>query len=231
MSYLSGLTYDNLTASTTSSSSTSTSSSTSESSTYETYMTLMLTTLQNQDPTDPEDVSEMTTQLATFEQLELAEQNNALLSDLSESLLTLQGVIDNSAAQSYLGTDIVAVGDTAPLEDGEAEWYFVLDDDASNVSIEITDEDGNVVYETTVNGAEGANNFTWDGTTGDGSTLTSGTYTLSVEATDADGNPVDSETLMTGVVSAIDLTGDEAVLYVNGVDVSISGVQGTQTVS
>src|SRR5690606_18161186 len=96
MSYLSGLTYDNLTASTTSSSSTSTSSSTSESSTYETYMTLMLTTLQNQDPTDPEDVSEMTTQLATFEQLELAEQNNALLSDLSESLLTLQGVIDNS---------------------------------------------------------------------------------------------------------------------------------------
>jgi len=128
MSYLSGLTYDSLTASTTSSSSTSTSSSTSESSTYETYMTLMLTTLQNQDPTDPEDVSEMTTQLATFEQLELAENNNALLSDLSESLLTLQGVIDNSAAQSYLGTDVVAVGDTAPLEDGEAEWYFVLDE-------------------------------------------------------------------------------------------------------
>lgn len=231
MSYLSGLTYNNLTASTASSSSTSTSSSTSESSTYETYMTLMLTTLQNQDPTDPEDVSEMTTQLATFEQLELAEQNNALLSDLSESLLALQGVIDNNAAQSYLGTDVVAIGDTAPLEDGEAEWYFVLDDDASNVSIEITDEDGNVVYETTVTGAEGANNFTWDGTTGGGSTLTSGTYTLSVEATDSNGNSVDSEILMTGVVSAIDLTGDEAVLYVNGVDVSISDVQGTQTVS
>ncbi|OSQ50393.1 flagellar hook assembly protein FlgD [Thalassospira alkalitolerans] len=231
MSYLSGLTYDSLASSATTSSSTTSSSSTSESSTYETYMTLMLTTLQNQDPTDPEDVSEITTQLATFEQLELAEQNNSLLSDLSESLLTLQGVVDNSAAQSYLGTDIVAVGDTAPLEDGEAEWYFVLDDAADSVSIEITDEDGNVVYQTTTTGSEGANNFIWDGTTDDGSTLSSGTYTLSVEATDSDGSSIDSEILMTGVVSAIDLTGDEAVLYVNGVDISISDVQGTQTVS
>lgn len=232
MSYLSGLTYGSLTASTaTSSSSTSTSSSTSESSTYETYMTLLLTTLENQDPTDPEDTSEITSQLVSFEQLELSEENNALLSSLSESLTTLQGVVENSAAQDYLGTDIVAVGDTAPFEDGEAEWYFVLDDDASNVSIEITDEDGNVVYETTMTGAEGANNFTWDGATDGGSTLSSGTYTLSVEATDADGNSVDSEILMTGVVSAIDLTGDEAVLYVNGVDVSISDIQGTQTVS
>ncbi len=55
-------------------------------------MTLLLTTLQNQDPTDPEDVSDITDQLATFEQLELSEQNNALLSDLSASLTALQGV-------------------------------------------------------------------------------------------------------------------------------------------
>ena len=70
-----------------------------------------------------------------------------------------------------------------------------------------------------------------NGTTDDGATLTSGTYTLSVSAVDSNGNSVDSEILMTGVVSALDLTGDEAVLYVNGVDVSISDVQGTQTVS
>jgi flagellar basal-body rod modification protein FlgD len=36
---------------------------------------------------------------------------------------------------------------------------------------------------------------------------------------------------MTGVVSALDLTGDDAVLYVNGVDVDLDDVQGTQTVS
>lgn len=232
MSYLSSLTYDSLTSSTTSSSSsTTTSSTTSDESTYETYMTLLLTTLENQDPTDPEDVSEITTQLATFEQLELAEQNNALLSNLSDSLTALQGVVDDSAAQAYLGTDIVAVGDTAPLEDGEAEWYYVLEDDAATVTLTVTDEDGNTVYETTETGSEGSNNFIWDGTTDAGETLSSGTYTLSVSAVDSDGSTVDSEILMTGVVSALDLTGDEAVLYVNGVDVSISDVQGTQTVS
>ena len=230
MSYLSSLTLDSLTSSTTTSSNT-TSSTTSDDSTYETYMTLLLTTLPNQDPTDPEDVSEITTQLATFEQLELAENNNTLLSGLSDSLTALQGVVDDSAAQAYLGTDIVAVGDTAPLEGGEAEWYYVLDDDASNVTVTVTDDDGNVVYETTEAGSEGTNSFIWDGTTDSGTTLSSGTYTLSVSATDSDGTSIDSEILMTGVVSALDLTGDEAVLYVNGVDVSISDVQGTQTVS
>ncbi|KJE35883.1 hypothetical protein UF64_07205 [Thalassospira sp. HJ] len=233
MSYLGSLTYDSLTSATSSSSSstTSTSSTTSDDSTYETYMTLLLTTLENQDPTDPEDVSEITTQLATFEQLELAEENNSLLSNLSEALTALQGVVDDSAAQAYLGTDIVAVGDTAPLEDSEAEWYYVLEDDASSVTLSVTDEDGNVVYETTEAGSEGSNSFVWDGTTDSGETLSSGTYTLSVSAIDSDGNSISSETLMTGVVSAIDLTGDEAVLYVNGVDISISDVQGTQTVS
>lgn len=231
MSFLSSLTLDSLTSTTTTSSSTTTSSTTSDDSTYETYMTLLLTTLENQDPTDPEDVSEITTQLATFEQLELAEQNNTLLSNLSESLSALQGVVDDSAAQAYLGTDIVAVGDTAPLEDGEAEWYYVLDDDASSVTVTVTDEDGNTVYETTETGSEGTNNFIWDGTTDAGGTASSGTYTLSVSAVDSDGNSIDSEILMTGVVSALDLTGDEAVLYVNGVDVSISDVQGTQTAS
>ncbi|MBX2832602.1 MAG: flagellar biosynthesis protein FlgD [Rhodospirillales bacterium] len=231
MSFLSSLTLDSLTSTTSTSSSSTTSSTTSDDSTYETYMTLLLTTLENQDPTDPEDVSEITTQLATFEQLELAEQNNTLLSNLSESLSALQGVVDDSAAQAYLGTDIVAVGDTAPLEDGEAEWYYVLNDDASSVTVTVTDEDGNTVYETTETGSEGTNNFIWDGTTDAGGTANSGTYTLSVSAIDSDGNSIDSEILMTGVVSALDLTGDEAVLYVNGVDVSISDVQGTQTAS
>lgn len=231
MSYLSSLTLDSLNSSTSGSSSNTTSETTSDSSAYETYMTLLLTTLENQDPTDPEDASEISTQLATFEQLELAEKNNALLSGLSDSLTTLQGVVDDSAAQAYLGTDIVAVGDTAPLENGEAEWYYVLDSDASNVTVSVTDEDGNVVYESTETGSSGSNNFIWDGTTDSGTTLNSGTYTLSVTATDFDGASIDSEILMTGVVSALDLTGDEPVLYVNGVDVSMSNVQGTQTAS
>ncbi|OSQ37069.1 hypothetical protein TMES_16435 [Thalassospira mesophila] len=220
------------TSSTTASSTTSsTDTDSSTSSTYDTYMTLLLTQLQNQNPTDPEDTSEITTQLATFEQLNLAEQNNSLLTDLSSSLQSLQGVVENSAAQSYLGTDIVALGDSAPLEDGEAEWYFVLDDDAASVNLSVSDEDGNVVYQTTTTGDEGSNNFVWDGTQSDGSVATSGVYTLSVTATDSDGNAVDSQTLMTGVVSALDLTGDDAVLYVNGVDVDLDDVQGTQTVS
>jgi len=237
MSFLSGLTTSTLSAASSTSSTTasSTTSSTdtdsSTSSTYDTYMTLLLTQLQNQNPTDPEDTSEITTQLATFEQLNLAEQNNSLLTDLSSSLQSLQGVVENSAAQSYLGTDIVALGDSAPLEDGEAEWYFVLDDDAASVNLKVTDEDGNVVYQATTTGDEGSNNFVWDGTQSDGSVATSGVYTLSVTAADSDGNSVDSQILMTGVVSALDLTGDDAVLYVNGVDVDLDDVQGTQTVS
>ncbi|PKR53557.1 flagellar hook assembly protein FlgD [Thalassospira marina] len=238
MSFLSGLTTSTLSAATSSATTSSSTSSTSSSSassaassTYDTYMTLLLTQLQNQNPTDPEDTSEITTQLATFEQLNLAEQNNSLLTDLSSSLQSLQGVVENSAAQSYLGTDIVALGDSAPLEDGEAEWYFVLDDDAASVNLKVTDDDGNVVYQTTTTGNEGSNNFVWDGTQSDGTVATSGVYTLSVTATDSSGNAIDSQTLMTGVVSALDLTGDDAVLYVNGVDVDLDDVQGAQTVS
>lgn len=231
-SFLSALTASTAATTSSTSSSTSSSSSTSDdtsstSDAFDNYISVLLAQLQSQDPTDPTDTGELTQAIASAEQVQLQSDTNSLLTTLVDGVTSLQDTLSASSDKSsYLGTDVVAEGSTAPLQDGEAEWYYTLGDTASSVALTVTDADGNVVYETTGETAAGSHSFTWDGSGSDGASYDEGEYDLTVTALDSGGAAIDSSVLMTGRVNAIDYSGDSATLYAGNVAIDPDDVEG-----
>lgn len=190
---------------------------------YTAFLTLMLKQLEVQDPTDPVDSTEFTQQLATYSQLEQEIANGETLTTISEQLNTLNFAL---GGVSYLGRTVEAEGDTAPLQDGSASWEYDLDSAAKSVTLTVTDENGKTVYETTGDGEAGTNNFTWDGTGSNGTTYTSGNFTLTVTATDSNGEAIDSDLRFKGTVTGVDSSSGSTVLTLGGMTVDYDDVTG-----
>lgn len=143
-------------------------------------MTLLLKELETQDPTSPMDTSTFTTQLVQMSSLQAQEATNTYLDGISS---TLSSFTSSYPAYSYLGQTVSTDSDEAPMQDGSAMWSYSLSSAADSVSYTVSDSDGNVVYTGSGTTTAGTNYITWNGTETDGSTATSGTYTLSITAT------------------------------------------------
>lgn len=197
------------------SSDSSSTTSTSAEELYNSWISILCTQLENQDPTNPVDATEFTNQLTAIASLE----QQALTNETLGSLLSLVSGLQGDSLAGYIGSNITAYGDTAPLSDGSAEWQYDLESTAETVTISVLDADGNVVYSTTGETTAGTHEFTWDGTTDDGEIAPDGAYQLVVEATDADGEDVSATLYACGTVTGVDLTGDTATLMMDGVSV------------
>lgn len=210
------------TTSTTTSSSTS-SSSTSSLGDYDTFIQLLTTQLQYQDPLDPTDTSEFTSQLVQYSSLEQQMNTNDKLDELISSLNTLS----LGSGVGYIGMTVEAEGNELTVEeDGtvDASWVYSLDEEASSVTLTVTDEDGNTVYETSGDTAEGRNTFTWDGTDSDGDAVDAGSYTLTVTATDSDGNEISSTTYVSGTVTGVVSSDDSTILELGDMGITTDAV-------
>lgn len=205
----------------TSSASLSTITSTTQTSaeeSYEMWISILATQLQNQDPTDPVDTTEYTNQLIGISQLEQQTLSNETMSDL---LISLQSV-ENDTSYGYLGEEITALGDTAPLSDGAARWIYDLPSDATDVVLEVQDTDGNIVYTADGETTSGVHTFDWDGTSDDGSIAEDAPYILSISAYSDDGELLDVTQYVQGTVTNIASDGTETLLVMDGVSVSKS---------
>jgi flagellar basal-body rod modification protein FlgD len=92
--------------------------------------------------------------------------------------------------------------------------------------VTITNAAGQLVYSGHVTTLAGPNTFTWNGQGANGTQWPDGTYTMSVTAQDASGQPVDVSTLVTGVVDSVDLTKNPPLLSVNGQTFTVNQIQG-----
>ncbi|QDH72826.1 flagellar hook assembly protein FlgD [Brevundimonas sp. M20] len=170
---------------------------------FETFLTLLTTQLRNQDPLSPVDSNEFTAQLTQMAGVE----QQLLTNDLLTSLLAAQsaGGLDN--ASNYIGKQVTAAWSATSLEDGKATWSYELGGTASDVKLQVLDGTGKVVWEG--QGAEkgiGVHDFTWDGKmTGGDTAENGGVYTLKVTATNANGGKVDSQTLIRGRVTGVEM--------------------------
>ena len=70
----------------------------------------------------------------------------------------------------------------------------------------------------------GEQTVTWDGGRLLGGNAPSGRYSFSVSATDADGNPVESATYVTGIVEELRFDSGMPVLVVDGQEVTLDGI-------
>lgn len=210
----------------TSASTTTTSSSTSTSTLsadYDMFIQLLCAQLENQDPLDPTDATEFTNQLVQYSNLEQQMATNDKLDEVLSSI----DLMSMSSGVGYMGHTVEAEGDTISVQnDGtvDAAWVYSLDSAATDVTLTVTDEDGNVVWEGSGDAAKGRNEFTWDGKDSDGNTVDGGAYTLSVAATNADGESIGSTTYVSGKVTGVTSSDGTTILELGEMGITLDAI-------
>src|SRR5262245_60409218 len=152
---------------------------------FDEFLKLLTTQLQHQDPLSPLDPNQFTQELVQFSSVEQQIQTNTSLS----TLISLQQNAQVTSALGFLGHTVVISGTTAQLANGKATWNYSLNKPAT-AAINVSDSTGKVVFSTTQGVSPGQQTFTWNGQTSNGNVLSSGTYKISITATDANGQSV-----------------------------------------
>ena len=157
------------------------------------FLQILMTQLENQSPLDPVDTSQFTSQLAEYSSVEQQVDTNTKL----DSLISLMGGNGNISPISYLGTTVDLNSDSAPVQNGAAQWTYTLPSDAQSATLTVTDADGNVVYTGNADTTAGSHTFSYADTTDDG-------LTLNVTATDKTGAAITTTVNGRAVVDAVD---------------------------
>ncbi len=184
--------------------------STSAASLQNNFMTLLITQLQNQDPMNPMDSSQMTSQLAQISTVSGISQLNSTLSALNTSLGNNQSM---SAATSLIGHTVLVPGSSVNLTSGSSATLGVqLPQAASNLTVTIKNGAGAVVDTLNLGSqASGVVPVTWNGKSSTGSTLPSGTYSVSASAS-AGNTAVTATPLTSGTVNSVTMGSQGASL-------------------
>jgi flagellar basal-body rod modification protein FlgD len=187
---------------------------------FDAFLLLLTTQLKNQNPLEPLDTNQFTQQLVQFasveQQIKSNETLNALLTSSRSSIV--------STASGFVGMQVTADGATTRLADGKAEWRLNVAR-AATATISIRDRDGNVLATDTKALTAGGQSYLWDGRTATGQTAPAGDYTITVTGRDVAGQTVSVKTEIAGRVSSVDLSGEEPVLLVGGVQVPLKNVK------
>jgi flagellar basal-body rod modification protein FlgD len=185
---------------------------------FSTFLTLLTTQLQNQDPLSPMDSNQFTQQLVQFSQVEQQIDSNKNL----ESLIALTKTQATTNAVSYLGKTLTVTDGTAALQNGAAKWAYSLPSDSASTKLMITDSQGHAVFNTTGETGSGLHAFSWDGKTSAGAVAPPGAYKLTVTAAGSDGSAITTAVASQGIVSEVDLTGDEPMLMLGPLGIPLS---------
>jgi flagellar basal-body rod modification protein FlgD len=191
---------------------------------FDTFLQLLTTQLQNQDPLDPLDTDQFTQQLVEFASVEQQVNMNTNL----QTLISMQQTSDATAALQLVGATVTLSGSTATLSNATnspAAWSLSSQSPAQ-ASVTITSQAGTTAYTGTLALNAGTQSFTWNGLGNNGQTWPDGTYTISINATGANGQPVTVSTVVQGTVTGVNVNSNPPTLTVGGQqNVPISQIQ------
>ncbi len=145
------------------------------SSNFSDFLNLLMTQLKNQDPTSPMDANSFTSELVEFSSVEQQINTNASLTTLIQ--LTQAG--DVSQATAVVGQQVMVQSTQIPLQNSSGTVVFTANT-AGPATITVQNANGGTLQQVTVNAAQGANSWTWNGTNSSGQTLPDGAYTVTV---------------------------------------------------
>jgi flagellar basal-body rod modification protein FlgD len=201
------------TGTTTSSGSTPAQDALSIGKTFDQFLTLLTTQLKNQDPLSPEDSTQFTSQLVQFSQVEQEINTNTKLDTLiaaNQSNQLLQ-------AASFLGKSVEVAGNGVHFDGtNPVQFGYTVNGDFSSASITVTDSNGNVVRNAPVSLQTGHNVLSWDGSDANGHTLPAGAYTITLNALDSAGKPVDVTQSTIGNVTDVELQNNQTMITIDG---------------
>jgi flagellar basal-body rod modification protein FlgD len=182
---------------------------------FETFLALLTAQLKNQDPLSPVDSNEFTGQLTQMAGVE----QQLLTNDLLTAILEGQGGAGLTGATSYIGRDATAVWSAVKATDGKATWSYELASDAASAKLQVLDSSGRVVHEVDALGRSvGVHDFTWTGGQ-DGQV-----YTLKVAATNTAGGAVQSQVLVRGRVTGVEMYDGQPYLTIGASILPLSAV-------
>jgi flagellar basal-body rod modification protein FlgD len=180
------------------------------------FLKMLLAQIQNQDPLNPMDGKDFAAQLAQFSSLERLGDINAQM----ETINLYQASLNNAQSLNLIGREVTARGDALKVEGEFTDLTYVLSGDAKEVTVKIYDEAGGLVDTLEFgNQEEGTNSVTWDC-----SDVPEGDYTFDVSAVDGNGEKVDVDTMITGVVTGVAFKNGSAYLSINGQDIAFGDV-------
>ena len=188
---------------------------------FQDFLLLLTTQLKNQSPLDPLDTNQFTQQLVQFAGVEQQLKGN----DTLASMLTAMKASSTSNAASYIGMKVTADGSTANLQNGAASWTITPAKDSKTAIVTISDANGTAIATKSVTLKAGAQTFTWDGKDASGSVQPDGEYKIAVKATDVSGQGVTVSTELSGVVSAVDVSGGSPVFTVGTSSIPLAKVK------
>jgi flagellar basal-body rod modification protein FlgD len=186
----------------------------------QTFLKLLTTQLQNQDPLNPMNTDQFTQQLVAMTGV----QQQILTNELLQQLVGNQTGVGNPV--DLLGKAVTATSNAATLQGGKADWIYTTAAQSADVQMTVTNDLGQTVAQQDLGAvAPGQYTYTWNGKDQTGVQLPDGgTYTLAIKAVDASGNTVSTATYQQGTVSAVNNSGGQVLLTVNGAPVPASSV-------
>jgi flagellar basal-body rod modification protein FlgD len=193
----------------------------------QTFFKLLTAQLKNQDPLSPLDANQFTQQLVAMTGV----QQQILTNQLLNQMVTGQAGVGNSVG--LIGKQVTAATSAAVLKDGQANWTYSLPAGAAEVTFQVVDSAGNVVWQTTQsNVTAGEHGFSWDGKDLLGTQRPDGkAFGLKVTAKDASGGQIASSVTLSGVVTSIEQLGGETVAEINGVKVPLDLITSVRSVA
>jgi flagellar basal-body rod modification protein FlgD len=180
------------------------------------FLQLLVTQLQNQDPLSPQDNGAFVAQLAQFSSLEGINTLNDSVNAISANYSSSQAL----QASSLVGRSVIIQTDKAMVDTSKSFTGSVaVTSEVGNVSVKITDKDGNVVR-TIDMGAQSAGkaDFIWDGKDDAGEIAPAGSYTFNATTKNDKGDSVALTTSLPATVTSVTLgqNGGEMLLNLAG---------------
>ncbi len=188
---------------------------------FDDFLTLLTTQLQHQDPMDPMDSNQFTQQLVSFSGVEQQIRTNKNLENLT-SLISLSNI---ASAASYLGNEALIAGNKGDHDGASGiKWLYQSEDAAENITLEVKDTKGNLIYSEDGEKAAGQHTFNWTGVDAAGNPVPAGNYTLSISAEDASGGTITPVIAVQETIKAVDTGALEPVFTVGPNDVDQSKI-------
>jgi flagellar basal-body rod modification protein FlgD len=168
-------------------------------STQDRFLKLLVTQMKNQDPLNPMDNAQVTSQMAQLSTVTGIDKLNVTLQALSDSMVSSQSL----QAATMIGHGVLVPGNGVDLSAGNGYGGIDLAQSVDKVDIAVYDQAGALVRNIQL-GAQpvGVVNWQWDGRNNSGASVADGSYTFTVNATQA-GNAVASTALQFGMVNSV----------------------------
>jgi len=149
----------------------------------EDFLKVLLANIQWQDPLEAQDISEFINNTVKLREMEVLNNFESSVKEMSNSLNSYALFF----ASSFIGKEVLYQGNQTLVKGGKGKATFSLDSPAQEITLTVTDSDGNLVEKKTFYNLEpGSYPFEIDN-----ASLKDGYYTVSVSAKAYDGSPVE----------------------------------------